>query len=117
MTTQKNHPNGYIYLAILLGLLTAFAPFVTDFYLPALPSLTDYFSASASAVQMSLTMSMLGLACGQLFVGPISDKFGRKSFQCRRKLRRQQRPQSANAYRGTCDNRSPKSSRQRQATS
>ncbi|MBP5246323.1 MAG: multidrug effflux MFS transporter [Fibrobacter sp.] len=80
MTTQKNHPNGYIYLAILLGLLTAFAPFVTDFYLPALPSLTDYFSASASAVQMSLTMSMLGLACGQLFVGPISDKFGRKKL-------------------------------------
>ncbi len=80
MTEQKNHPNGYIYLAILLGLLTAFAPFVTDFYLPALPSLTDYFNASASAVQMSLTMSMLGLACGQLFVGPISDKFGRKKL-------------------------------------
>jgi len=80
MTEQKKHPNGYIYLAILLGFLTAFAPFVTDFYLPALPSLTDYFSASASAVQMSLTMSMLGLACGQLFVGPISDKFGRKKL-------------------------------------
>ena len=80
MAAQKNHPNGYIYLAILLGFLTAFAPFVTDFYLPALPSLTDYFSASASAVQMSLTMSMLGLACGQLVVGPISDKFGRKKL-------------------------------------
>ncbi|MCR5028959.1 MAG: multidrug effflux MFS transporter [Fibrobacter sp.] len=79
-TTQKKYPNGYAYLAIMLGMLTAFAPFVTDFYLPALPSLTDYFSASASSVQMSLTMSMLGLACGQLLVGPISDKYGRKKL-------------------------------------
>ena len=78
--TQKKYPNGYVYLSIMLGMLTAFAPFVTDFYLPALPSLTDYFSASASSVQMSLTMSMLGLACGQLLVGPISDKFGRKKL-------------------------------------
>ena len=48
--TQKKYPNGYVYLSIMLGMLTAFAPFVTDFYLPALPSLTDYFSASASSV-------------------------------------------------------------------
>lgn len=78
--SEKKHTNSYAYLAIMLGVLTAFAPFVTDFYLPALPSLTEYFSASPALIQMSLTMSMLGLACGQLIVGPVSDKYGRKKL-------------------------------------
>lgn len=77
---NKNDKNSYLYLAITLGLLTAFAPFVTDFYLPSLPSLTEYFKTKTSLVQMSLTMSMMGLALGQLFVGPISDKYGRKKL-------------------------------------
>jgi len=59
-------------------MLSAFGPFVTDFYLPAFPSITDYFSTSASMIQLSLTSSMLGLGLGQLFVGPLSDKYGRK---------------------------------------
>ncbi len=67
------------YLLITLGLLTAFAPFVTDLYLPALPSLAAYFKSSDALVQMSLTMSMLGLATGQLFIGPVSDRFGRRN--------------------------------------
>ena len=65
---------------LLLGLLSAFGPFVTDLYLPALPSLADYFAASPSMAQLSLTMSMLGLSVGQLFVGPLSDKYGRKKL-------------------------------------
>ena len=69
----KNH------LLITLGLLTAFAPFVTDLYLPALPSLAAYFKSPDALVQMSLTMSMLGLATGQLFIGPVSDRFGRRN--------------------------------------
>lgn len=65
---------------LLLGLLSAFGPFVTDLYLPALPGLADYFAASPSMAQLSLTMSMLGLSVGQLFVGPLSDKYGRKKL-------------------------------------
>lgn len=63
---------------LILGNLTAFGPFVTDFYLPCLPVLTSYFSASASLIQVSLTAGMLGLAAGQLLIGPIADKYGRK---------------------------------------
>ena len=63
---------------ILLGMLTAFGPFVTDMYLPALPSMTSYFDTSVSMVQLGLTFSMVGLALGQLLIGPISDKFGRR---------------------------------------
>ena len=70
----------FTFLMLLLGLLSAFGPFVTDLYLPALPSLADYFAASPSMAQLSLTMSMLGLSVGQLFVGPLSDKYGRKKL-------------------------------------
>jgi drug resistance transporter, bcr/cflA subfamily len=65
-------------LVFILGNLTAFGPFITDFYLPCLPELADCFSASASMIQLSLTAGMLGLAVGQLFIGPVSDKYGRK---------------------------------------
>ncbi|NPD84109.1 multidrug effflux MFS transporter [Lentimicrobium sp. L6] len=65
-------------LLISLALLSAFGPFVTDLYLPALPSLAKYFQTSASNVQLSLSLSMLGLALGQLVIGPLSDKYGRK---------------------------------------
>lgn len=68
-----------VFLLLFLGMLTAFGPFVTDMYLSALPSMTGYFDASVSSVQLSLTFSMIGLAVGQLYFGPMSDKYGRKS--------------------------------------
>ena len=43
-------------------MLTAFGPFVTDVYLPAMPELADYYRTSAVAVGASLTAGMLGLA-------------------------------------------------------
>lgn len=68
----------YIFLMILLGLLCGFGTFVTDMYLPTLPSMTKVFNTTPSMVQLGLTTSMLGLAVGQLFFGPISDRYGRK---------------------------------------
>ena len=56
----------YIFLMVLLGLLCGFGPFVTDMYLPTLPSMTKVFHTTPSMVQLGLTMSMLGLAFGQL---------------------------------------------------
>lgn len=73
-----NNDNSKAFLLILLGMLTAFGPFVTDMYLPALPTMTGYFATSSSMVQMGLTTSMIGLAVGQLFFGPLSDKYGRR---------------------------------------
>lgn len=70
--------NSKTFLLILLGMLTAFGPFVTDMYLPTLPAMTGYFHTSSSLVQMGLTTSMIGLAVGQLFFGPLSDKYGRR---------------------------------------
>lgn len=62
-----------------LGMLAAFGPFVTDMYLPTLPSMAEIFDTTPSLVQMGLTTSMFGLALGQIFFGPLSDKFGRKA--------------------------------------
>ena len=70
--------NSKIFLLILLGSLTAFGPLVTDMYLPSLSSMTDYFGTQASMVQLGLTSSMIGLALGQLFFGPLSDWYGRR---------------------------------------
>ncbi|WP_363323342.1 multidrug effflux MFS transporter [uncultured Duncaniella sp.] len=69
----------YFFLVIFLGMLSAFGPFVTDMYLPTLPSMADVFHTTPSLVQMGLATSMLGLAVGQIFFGPLSDKYGRKA--------------------------------------
>lgn len=70
--------NSKIYILIVIGIISAIGPFVTDFYLPALPELMTYFKTSSSMTQLSLTFSMIGLALGQIFIGPLSDKYGRK---------------------------------------
>ena len=68
----------YVFLIVFLGMLSAFGPFVTDMYLPTLPSMADIFHTTPSQVQMGLATSMLGLAVGQVFFGPLSDKYGRR---------------------------------------
>jgi len=70
--------NSKIYILIVIGIVSAIGPFVTDFYLPALPELMTFFKTSSSMTQLSLTFSMIGLALGQIFIGPLSDKYGRK---------------------------------------
>ena len=70
--------NSQLFILVFLGMLTAFCPFVTDMYLPTLPAMTGYFHTTSSQVQLGLTASMIGLAVGQLFFGPLSDKYGRR---------------------------------------
>ena len=70
--------NSKAFLVILLGVLSAFGPFVVDLYLPSLPQLAQFFDTTASMTQLTLTTAMIGLAVGQLLLGPMSDKFGRK---------------------------------------
>ena len=67
-----------IFVPATLGMLTAFGPFVTDFYLPVLPEMSDFFHTSPALASMSLTSGMIGLAVGQVFIGPLTDKLGRK---------------------------------------
>lgn len=75
---MKQKKNSSLFILVFLGMMTAFGPFVTDMYLPTLPAMSEYFSTSSSMVQLGLTTSMIGLAVGQLFFGPLSDKYGRR---------------------------------------
>ncbi len=67
-----------IVYVILLGALTALGPFTIDLYLPAFPVLEADFDTTAAAIQLTLTGTMIGFGIGQLLVGPLSDKVGRR---------------------------------------
>lgn len=67
-----------IRLLLVLGALSAFGPLSLDLYLPALPALAEDFGGPASAAQLTMTACMIGLAAGQVLVGPLSDRFGRR---------------------------------------
>jgi DHA1 family bicyclomycin/chloramphenicol resistance-like MFS transporter len=71
-------PSGTRGTYILLGSLTAFGPLSMDLYLPALPEMARDLPASASAAQLTITTSMVGLALGQVLAGPVSDARGRR---------------------------------------
>jgi DHA1 family bicyclomycin/chloramphenicol resistance-like MFS transporter len=63
---------------LVLGSLTALGPLSIDMYLAALPALAADFRASPSEIQMTLSACILGLALGQLLIGPWSDSVGRR---------------------------------------
>ncbi|MGX7681800.1 multidrug effflux MFS transporter [Jatrophihabitans sp. DSM 45814] len=65
-------------MILIVGALTAFGPLCIDMYLPALPRIGQDLDASASAVQLSLTATLIGLALGQVLIGPLSDRLGRR---------------------------------------
>jgi DHA1 family bicyclomycin/chloramphenicol resistance-like MFS transporter len=62
----------------LLALLTALGPFSVDMYLASLPDIGRSLSASPAAVQLTLSVYLVGYAVGQLVYGPLSDRFGRR---------------------------------------
>ncbi|MEU5716681.1 multidrug effflux MFS transporter [Streptomyces sp. NPDC020403] len=67
-----------ILVTLVLGGLTALPPLSMDMYLPALPAVTDSLHAPAATVQLTLTACLTGMALGQLVVGPMSDRWGRR---------------------------------------
>lgn len=63
---------------IVLGLLAGLGPFTIDLYLPAFPAVKDDFATTDAVVQLTLSATTLGFAFGQLVVGPLSDRIGRR---------------------------------------
>lgn len=65
-------------LILILGALCTISPFSIDMYLPGFPAIAENLDTSVSNVQLSLTSYLVGIAVGQLFYGPLLDKYGRK---------------------------------------
>jgi len=65
-------------IAMILGSLSALGPLSIDMYLPAFPQIADELNTSVSLTQLSLTACLIGLALGQLVIGPLSDVRGRR---------------------------------------
>src|SRR4051794_20824360 len=65
-------------LALILGAFVAVGPLTIDMYLPALPALRADLGTTSAAVQLTLTGTLVGLAVGQLVIGPWSDALGRR---------------------------------------
>ena len=63
-------------LVVMLGALTALGPFTVDMYLSAFPVIATEFAISETAVQFTLTGTLIGFAVGQLVIGPMSDALG-----------------------------------------
>ena len=73
---MKHRSVGYIVM-VLAPLVFSFA-FALDLYLPSIPVIKHQFHTSSAVVQLTMSLFMLALGVGQLFWGPLSDRFGRQ---------------------------------------
>ena len=71
---DRNNTNFGIFLAFGLMPISGLG---TDIYLPSLPAMSTHFAVTASQVQLSITLFLIGYGLGQFFVGSIMDSFGR----------------------------------------
>ncbi|HAG73831.1 MAG TPA: multidrug transporter [Gammaproteobacteria bacterium] len=65
-------------LIILLAAVSALGPSSMQILLPALPIIRSTYTVSSEVAQLTLSLSMLAIAIGTLFFGPMSDKYGRR---------------------------------------
>jgi MFS transporter, DHA1 family, multidrug resistance protein len=65
-------------MLLMLVLMTGVAPITLYMLVPALPVLAATFQSDISIAQMTVSLFMVGIACSQLIMGPLSDKFGRR---------------------------------------
>src|SRR5512139_1768444 len=76
-TTTKTIATSRVMLLLLVA-MTGVAPISLYMLVPALPALATTFGRDISVAQMTVSLFMVGIACSQLIMGPLSDKFGRR---------------------------------------
>jgi MFS transporter, DHA1 family, multidrug resistance protein len=65
-------------IILILGALSTVSPFSVDMYLPAFPQIARDLGTTPAEISLSVSGYFIGLALGQLFWGPLLDRFGRK---------------------------------------
>ena len=65
-------------MLLLLVAMTGVAPISLYMLVPALPVLATTFGRDISIAQMTVSLYMVGIACSQIIMGPLSDRFGRR---------------------------------------
>lgn len=79
---MSNHPNNTTRLNVIFPLLLALYEISmylsNDAYLPALPHIVQALHTNHSLVQLTLTTWFMGSASMQLFLGPMTDRIGRR---------------------------------------
>src|SRR6266571_4801399 len=65
-------------MLMLLVAMTGVAPISLYLLVPALPVLATTFGRDISIAQMTVSLYMIGIACSQIIMGPLSDRFGRR---------------------------------------
>lgn len=68
----------HIYLIILISILSSVAPMGVDTYIPSIPEIAKYFDVNIHKIELSLSIFLIGFSIGQIFGGPISDRYGRR---------------------------------------
>lgn len=65
-------------VAVMLALFLGLQPVTTDLYLPGLPALAAEFGGAVGQAQLTLSGLILAFGFGQLLLGPVSDRVGRR---------------------------------------
>src|SRR5690606_3765233 len=68
----------YVLIA-LLGAMSAIGPLAIDMYLPSFPAIAREMGTNVAGIEQTLAAYFIGLSLGQLFYGPLADRFGRKA--------------------------------------
>jgi len=63
---------------LVLGALTMITPLATNMYVPALPDLASSFDSTVATAQLTVSAALIGIVLGQLVIGSISDRVGRR---------------------------------------
>ncbi len=74
MRKSANHIN----LIILLAVLSSVAPMGIDTYIPSIPDIASAFNVGIEKIELSLSVFLIGFSIGQIFGGPLSDRYGRR---------------------------------------
>ncbi len=67
-----------LFIISLLGALSVISPFAIDMYLPAFEQIATELAVEPTVIALTLSSYFIGLALGQVFYGPLLDRFGRK---------------------------------------